>query len=73
MSESRHNLTFQEVISIIESIPKSQQESLVDLIQHRLAEYRREQLARNIKKARKEYAAGKVQRGDVAMLMKGIR
>jgi hypothetical protein len=40
--------TFQEAIDVIESLPEHQQESLIDVLQRRLIEHRRELLAKNI-------------------------
>ena len=66
----RQNITFQEAIEIIESLPEYQQEDLIDIIRHRLTEQRRQQLASNIKEARAEYARGEIKKGSVDDLMK---
>ena len=67
---NRQNITFQEAIEIIESLPEYQQEDLIDIIRHRLTEQRRQQLASNIKEARAEYARGEIKKGSVDDLMK---
>lgn len=67
---NRQNITFQEAIEIIESLPEYQQEDLIDIIRHRLTEQRREQLANNIKEARAEYARGEIKKGTVDDLLK---
>ena len=67
---NRHNITFQEAIEIIESLPEYQQEDLIDIIRHRLTEQRRQQLASNIKEARAEYARGEIKKGTVDDLMR---
>ncbi|BBO18605.1 conserved hypothetical protein [Candidatus Brocadia pituitae] len=67
---NRQNITFQEAIEIIESLPEYQQEDLIHIIRHRLTEQRREQLASNIKEARAEYARGEIKKGTVDDLMK---
>ncbi|MBE7443768.1 MAG: hypothetical protein HS132_00250 [Planctomycetia bacterium] len=67
---NRQNITFQEAIEIIESLPEHQQEYLIDIIRHRLTEQKRQQLASNIKEARAEYARGEIKKGTVADLMK---
>ena len=61
--------TFQEVLDIIESLPEDQQEDLINIIQRRRLERRRELLAESIKEARAEYARGEVTRGTVDDLM----
>lgn len=67
---NRQNITFQEAIEIIESLPEYQQEDIIDIIRHRLTEQRRQQLASNIKEAREEYARGEIKKGTVDDLMK---
>jgi hypothetical protein len=67
---TRQNLTFQEALEIIESLPEYQQEDLIDIIRHRLTEQRRQLLASNIKEARVEYARGEIKTGTVDDLMK---
>jgi hypothetical protein len=61
--------TFQEALDIIESLPEHQQEDLIDIIQRRRIERRRELLAERIKEARAEYARGEVTQGTVDDLM----
>ena len=69
---NQQTITFQKAIEVIESFPEEQQEVLIDIVQHRLIEQHREKLAQSIKKARNEYAEGKVRRGAVDDLMKEI-
>ena len=64
--------TFQEALDIIESLPEHQQEDLINIIQHRRLERRRELLAESIKEARAEYAKGEVSRGTVDNLIQEI-
>jgi hypothetical protein len=63
---------FQEALDIIESLPEPQQEDLIDIIQRRRLERRRELLAESIKEARAEYARGEVTWGTVDDLMQEI-
>ena len=69
---SQQTITFQKALDIVESLPEYQQESLIDIVQHRLIEHRRELLARNITAAREEYARGEVKKGTVDDLMREI-
>jgi hypothetical protein len=64
--------TFQEALDIIESLPEDQQEDLINIIQRRRLERRRELIAESIKEARAEYARGEVTRGTVDDLMQEI-
>ena len=65
-------VTFQEVLDIVESLPEYQQEDLVDIIRRRLIEQRREMLADSIREARQEYVRGEVKKGTVDDLMKEL-
>ena len=65
-------VTFQEVLDIVESLPEYQQEDLVDIIRRRLIEQRRDRLADSVEEARKEYARGEVKKGTVDDLMKEL-
>jgi len=69
---SRQSMTFQEALDIVESLPEFQQDDLVDIVQRRRVERRRELLAENIKEARAEYARGEFTRGSVDDLMKDL-
>jgi len=66
------DVTFQEALDIVESLPEYQQEDLVDIIRRRLIEQRRDRLADSIREAREEYARGEVKRGTVDDLMKEL-
>jgi len=68
----QEQVTFQEALDIIESLPEQQQENLVKIIRQRLIERRREILAESIKEAREEYARGDVKRGTVDDLMRDL-
>lgn len=69
---SRQTATFQEALDIVESLPEYQQEDLINTIQRRHLERRRELLAERLKEARAEYARGEVTRGTVDDLMKEL-
>jgi hypothetical protein len=66
------DVTFQEVLDIVESLPEYQQEDLVDIIRRRLIEQRRDRLANSIREAREEYARGEVKKGTIDDLMKDL-
>jgi hypothetical protein len=68
----RQNLTFQEALEIIESLPEYQQEDLIDIIWHRLIEQKRDLIALHIKEAREEYVKGEVKKGTVDDLMREL-
>lgn len=68
----RQAVTFQEALDIVESLPEYQQEDLIQIIQRRRLERRREFLAERVKEAREEYAQGEVTHGTVDDLMKEL-
>lgn len=63
---------FQEAIEMVEALPLYQQEDLIEIMQRRLAECKREELAAQIREARAEYARGEIRSGTVADLMKEV-
>ena len=66
---SNQSVTFQNALDTVETLPDEQQENLIDIVQHRLTERRRQEIADHIKTARKEYGQGQIQRGSVDDLM----
>ena len=66
------DVTFHEVLDMVESLPEYQQEDLIDIIRRRLIEQRREKLADTIREAREEYTRGDVKKGTVDNLMKEL-
>lgn len=69
---NQQTATFQEALDVVESLPEYQQEDLINLLRRRLIEDRRELLAKNIIKARKEYARGEVNKGTVDNLIREL-
>jgi hypothetical protein len=65
-------VTFQDALEIIESLPEDQRESLLEIVKHRLVEERRDRLARSIKEARGEYKRGDFKRGTVEDLRRDL-
>ena len=69
---TQKNITFQNALDIIETLPEYQQEDIVDIIHNRLIEHRRDILAGEIKAARDEFKRGEVKKGSVDSLMKEL-
>jgi hypothetical protein len=63
------NMTFDEVLDLVESLTEEQKESLIEIVRNRLIEERREKLAASIQEARKEYQRGEARQGPVDDLM----
>ncbi len=68
----RQSVTFQEAIDIIESLPEYQQEELINILQRRIIDRKKELLAKNIRQAREEYLKGQVKKGSVDDLIKDL-
>ena len=67
MSETQV-VAFHEVLEMVEMLREEEQETLLDIIQHRLRERGRERIVQNIKKAREELAKGEIRQGTVEEL-----
>ena len=64
--------TYGQVIDSIEALPEEQQESLLELVRRRLAERRREALAKSVQEARKEFKTGKLRPASPAEIMRKV-
>ncbi len=58
-------VTFQKALDIIESLPEYQQENLIDIVQRRLIERKRDLIVKNIRKAKEEYRRVEVKKGSI--------
>ena len=67
-----HAMLFGEVLEAIDQLSLEEQETLLDIVQRRLAEQGRKQLAAEIEEARIEFAAGRCRPATVDDLMKEI-
>ena len=63
---------FQEVLDAVDTLPVQQQEDILHIMQKRMVERKRGELATAVREARAEYDRGEVQRGTVADLMKDL-
>lgn len=64
--------SFQQVIEIVEALPLEDQAVLVNIIQQRLKQQRREVLLERVAESEQAYNAGQVHRGSVADLMREL-
>ncbi|MDJ0724542.1 MAG: hypothetical protein QNJ38_05465 [Prochloraceae cyanobacterium] len=60
---------FQQAIETVESLPEDAQQILVDIIQKRLKQKRRDELVQEVAAAEEDYARGEVKYGSVDDLM----
>ncbi|WP_347274454.1 hypothetical protein [Candidatus Kuenenia sp.] len=68
----RKDITFNDVLEIVDSLPEGQRETLIEIVKHRLIEERRDKLAQHIKEAKEAYAKGEVRKGSIDDLMREI-
>lgn len=61
--------TFNEVVEAADSLSMTDQEALVDLLRHRLAAARRQEIERTVREARREFESGQAQIASVAEIM----
>ncbi len=69
MQQTEKTCAFQQAIEAVEALSPEDQAVLVDLMQQRLRQQRRESLLQRVDDAERDYAAGNVRRGSVADLM----
>ena len=65
-------VTFGEVLEAVESLSLEEKESLIAILQRRLIEARREELAKEIESARNEFQAGQCKPTNPETLIKEI-
>lgn len=63
---------FQQVIETVEALPPDDQLLLIEIIQQRLIQYRRAELASEVAKGQEAYHRGAVRRGTVDDLMEDL-
>ena len=64
--------SYGQVLDSIEALPDEQQESLVDIVNRRLAERRRAALVKSVGAARKEFKSGKLRPATPAEIMRKV-
>lgn len=61
--------TLQKAIEVVEALSPEEQAILIDIIEKRLKQQRRDELLKAVAESRQEYAEGKVHSGSVADLL----
>jgi hypothetical protein len=64
---------FEKVLDSVEALSVDEQETLIKLVEQRLAERRREEIAANIAQATVEYQTGQAFRGTVEEVIAELR
>ncbi len=63
---------FNEVLESVESMSLEEQALIIEILENRYAEKRREEILRNAQKSLEEYRKGLTSRGTVADLMRDL-
>ena len=64
---------FQETLEQVGMLSEDEQQSLVEIVWHRLVEQRREELATGVVEAREDYRRREVKRGTVDDLLRQLK
>ena len=65
--------SYAATLEALEALPLEEQESVLEIMQRRLAERRRAELIATVKQARKELAAGQGKPASVASIMRQVK
>lgn len=65
-------ISFNELLETVDHLSLDEQESLVDVVRHRIAEYRRQEISKLVLSARKEYQQGKLSPGTPQDIMNSV-
>ena len=66
---SEKTSTLQKAIEVVEALSIEEQAILIDVIQKRLKQQRRDEILQAVAQSRQEYSEGKVRSGSVADLL----
>jgi hypothetical protein len=64
--------TFAQVLDSADELPVEEQESLLEVLQHRVAERRRAELIKSVQTARKEFKSGKLRPASPSEIMRKV-
>lgn len=53
-------ISFNELLEAVDHLSLDEQESLIDIVRHRIAEHRRQEISKLVLSARREYQQGKL-------------
>jgi len=69
MNMAEKTSTLQKAIEVVEALSPDEQAILIDIIDKRLKQQRREQLLQEVAESERDYALGNVRRGSVSDLL----
>jgi hypothetical protein len=65
--------TFSEILNAADQLPMDAQQTLVEILQRRIAEHGRAQIVQDVAEARAEFAAGEARPASVKDIMDEVR
>lgn len=65
-------ISFDELLEAVDHLSLDDQESFIDVVRHRMAEHRRQEISTLISSARKEYQQGKLSPESAQDIMRAI-
>jgi hypothetical protein len=65
-------MSFNEILEAADHLSLDEQTTLLEVLQHRIVERRREALARDVQEARRDFAAGQIHPASPADILKNI-
>jgi hypothetical protein len=65
-------MSFNEILEAADQLSLDEQATLLEVLQHRIVERRREALARDVQQARREFEAGQIRPVSPTDLLKNI-
>ena len=65
-------MSFDNILDVVSELPDEQQESLIDIVKHRLIEKRREEIALNAKIALEDYHKGNLKSESAEEIIKRL-
>jgi len=68
----QNQIAFGEILDVVDRLPLEDQTELIDILQHRIAEQRRKQLAKDIRDAGREFKQGLCKPAAPDDIMKAI-
>jgi len=65
-------MSFNEILEAADELSLDEQTTLLEVLQHRIVERRREALARDVQQARRDFEAGQIRPASPADILKNI-
>lgn len=71
-TKEEESMRFAELLDAVDKLPFADQAELVEIVQRRLVEHRRDELAEEIREARHDFQAGRCRPGTPSEILRDI-